>query len=132
MVIGRCRMRPLTMVFACAFLLALGLPAAAADSKVKAATKEVESGAKKVGQGVEETAKGIGKTVVEGAKSTGATLKETGEKAGKAVEHTAKSAWEQVRDGTVDFGRSVKKFFARLFGSSRSVTGTPGRGRAPG
>src|SRR2546425_1225029 len=76
MVIGRCRMRPLTMVFACAFLLALGLPAAAADSKVKAATKEVESGAKKVGQGVEETAKGIGKTVVEGAKSTGATRSE--------------------------------------------------------
>src|SRR2546426_7649331 len=84
-------MRPLTMVFACAFLLALGLPAAAADSKVKAATKEVESGAKKVGQGVEETAKGIGKTVVEGAKSTGETLKETGEKAGKAVEQDRKS-----------------------------------------
>src|SRR3989454_2161755 len=53
-VIGRCRMRPLAMVFACAFLLALGLPAAAADSKVKAATKEVESGAKKVGQRSEE------------------------------------------------------------------------------
>src|SRR5436309_15806950 len=113
----------MTLVFACVLLVVLAPPAFGADdSKVKAATKEVESGAKKigakkVGQGVEETAKGIGKTVVEGAKSTGATLKETGEKAGKAVEHTAKSAWEQVRDGTVDFGRSVKKFFARLFGS---------------
>src|SRR2546428_458918 len=93
MVIGRCRMRPLAMVFACVFLLALGLPAAAADSKVKAATKEVESGAKKVGQGVEETAKGIGKTVVQGAKSTGETPKETGGEAGEAVEHTGNGAW---------------------------------------
>lgn len=112
-------MRSLAMVCACALLLALALPAAAADdSKVKAATKEVEKGAKKigegkVGQGVEETAKGIGKTVVEGAKFTGEKAKE----AGKAVEPQAKNAWEQVRDGTVDFGRSVKNFFSRLLGS---------------
>lgn len=112
-------MRSLAIVCACALLLALALPAAAADdSKVKAATKEVEKGAKKigegkVGQGVEETAKGIGKTVVEGAKFTGEKAKE----AGKAVEPKAKNAWEQVRDGTVDFGRSVKNFFSRLLGS---------------
>jgi hypothetical protein len=123
-------MRPVTMVLASAFILALVLPASGADeSKVKAATKEVEAGAKKigegkVGQGVEETAKGIGKTVVEGAKFTGATLKEAGDKAGektkeasKAAEPQAKSAWRQVRDGAVDFGQSVKNFFSRLFGS---------------
>ncbi len=55
-------MRPMTGVSACALVLALALPASAADdSKVKAATQEVESGAKKIGagkigQGVEETA----------------------------------------------------------------------------
>ena len=111
------------MVFVCALLLALALPASAADdSRVKAATKEVEAGAKKigegnVGQGVEQTAKGIGKTIVEGAKFTGATLKEAGERTGekvkkarKVAEPEAKSAWEQVRDG-------VRSFFSRLFGS---------------
>ncbi len=51
-------------------------PAAAADeSKAKAATKQVEAGAHKIGDGkigpgVEETAKGIGNTIVEGSKLT--------------------------------------------------------------
>ncbi len=45
---------------------------AADDSKVKSATRQVETGAKKIGDGklgdgVEETAKGVGHTVVEGA-----------------------------------------------------------------
>ncbi len=89
---------------------------AADDSKVKAATGQVESGAKKIGdgkviEGVEETAKGIGNTVVEGAKFTGEKLKESGQ----AAEPQAKSAWEKVRDGAVDFGHGVKNFFARLF-----------------
>jgi hypothetical protein len=49
-------------------LLASGFAVAADDSKVKNATNQVESGAKKipdgkVGEGVEETVKGIGKTV---------------------------------------------------------------------
>src|SRR5438093_13437303 len=92
------------------------------DSKVKADTQEVESGAKKIGagkigQGVEETAKGIGKTIVEGAKFTGATLKEGGEKVGEAAEPKAKSAWGQVRDGAVSFGHGVKSSFARLSGN---------------
>lgn len=93
-------------------------PAVAADvSKAKAATEEVESGAKKigqgqVGQGVEETAKGIGHTVVEGAKFTGEKLKESG----KAAEPEAKSAWGKVKDGASDFGQSVKRFFTRMFG----------------
>jgi hypothetical protein len=98
-------------------LAAATTPAGAADdSKVKAATGQVESGARKIGQGkigegVEETAKGIGKTVEEGAKFTGEKLKESG----KAAEPRAKSAWENVRDGAVDFGHSVKNFFTRLF-----------------
>jgi len=112
-------MRLTTVALAVVFALGLVLPAAAADdSKVKAATRQVETGAKKIGEGkigegVEETAKGIGHTVVEGAKFSGEKIKE----GGQAAEPKAKSAWEQVRDGSVDFGRSVKNFFSRLFGS---------------
>src|SRR5438034_4582774 len=88
----------MTLVFACVLLFDLAPPALGADdSKVKAATKEVESGAKKigagkVGQGVEETAKGIGKTIVEGAKFTGATIKESGEKAGEKAKEASEAA----------------------------------------
>jgi len=123
-------MRPVIMVFACALLLAVArLVSAADDSKVKAATTEVETGAKKIGegkigQGIEETAKGIGRTILEGGKFTGTTLKETGDKAGekvkdagKVVEPKARGAWEQVRDGAASVGQSVKSFFSRLFGS---------------
>jgi hypothetical protein len=97
-------------------LLAVQTARAADDTKVNAATGQVESGAKKigeghVGQGVEETAKGIGNTVVEGAKYTGEKLKESG----KAAEPRAKSAWQNTRDGAVEFGHSVKNFFSRLF-----------------
>ena len=93
------------------------IPAVAADdSKVNAATRQVESGAKKIGagkigEGVEETARGIGNTAVEGAKFTGEKLKESG----KAAEPAARSAWENLRDGATAFGNSVKSFFARLF-----------------
>jgi hypothetical protein len=97
-------------------LLAAGSAAAADDAKVKEATRQVESGAKKVpdgkvGEGVEETAKGIGNTVVEGAKYSAEKLKE----AGKAAEPPAKSAWSNARDGAVEFGHSVKSFFTNLF-----------------
>ena len=93
------------------------MPAIAADdSKVKSATNQVETGAKKigagqVGEGVEQTAKGVGKTVEEGAKYTGEKLKE----AGKAAEPEAKSAGRNFRDSAVSFGSSVKNFFTRLF-----------------
>ena len=112
-------MRLATVLLAGAFALSLALSAFAADdSKVKAATRQVETGAKKIGdgkigEGVEETAKGIGHTIVEGAKFSGEKIKESGQ----AAEPKAKSAWEQVRDGSVDLGRSVKNFFSRLFGS---------------
>ncbi len=112
-------MRLATILLAGAFALSLALPAFAADdSKVKGATRQVETGTKKIGdgkigEGVEETAKGIGHTIVEGAKFSGEKIKE----GGQAAEPKAKSAWEQVRDGSVDLGRSVKTFFSRLFGS---------------
>jgi hypothetical protein len=103
------------LVLTLATLWALPAPAAD-DSKVKAATNQVESGAKKIGQGkvgegVEDTAKGVGKTVVEGAKFTGHKLEE----AGKAAEPKAKSTWQNVKDGASNFGQSVKGFFTRLF-----------------
>ena len=48
---------------------------------MKAGTRQVEKGAKKipegkVGEGVKETAKGVGKTVTEGAKYSGKKVKE--------------------------------------------------------
>ena len=92
-------------------------PALAADgSKVKEATRQVETGARKlgegkIGEGVEQTAKGIGNTVVEGAKLTGAKVKESG----KAAEPKARSAWESTKDSARAFGQSVKTFFSRLF-----------------
>ena len=93
------------------------LPALAADeSKVNAATQQVETGASRIGQGevgkgVEQTAKGVGNTVVEGAKFTGEKLKD----AGKAAAPPAKNTWENVKDGTSSFGYSVKNFFTGLF-----------------
>jgi hypothetical protein len=89
-------MKPLAIALACALAAGAALPTAAADdAKVKAATRQVETGAKKIGEGkigegVEETAKGIGGTVVEGAKFTGEKLKGA--------------------------GKGVKNFFGRLFG----------------
>ncbi len=99
--------------------LALVIPdatRAADDSRVKGATRQVESGAKEIGRGnigdgVPDTAKGIGKTIVEGAKFTGEKFKESGH----AAEPAAKSAWHGARDGAVAFGDSVKSFFTRLF-----------------
>jgi len=112
-------MKRLGLVIAFGFslsLLASGFAVAADDSKVRDATSQVESGAKKIpdgkiGAGVEETAKGIGHTVVEGAKYSGEKLKE----AGQSAEPPAKTAWGNARDGAVGFGHTVKGFFASLF-----------------
>jgi hypothetical protein len=105
------------------FVIALGLIAAVAapavaadDTKVKAATGQVETGARKigdgkVGDGVEETAKGIGHTVVEGAKYTGEKLKESGQ----AAEPEAKNTWHNLKGTANSFGTSVKNFFTTLF-----------------
>ena len=92
-------------------LLASGFALAADDSKVKAATKQVESGYGKVADGVEETAKGIGKTASDGAKYSGEKVKEAGE----AAVPPAKTAWGKTRDGAVGFGHTVKGFFTSLF-----------------
>jgi len=100
-----------------ALLAPAGAAMAADDSKVKAATGQVESGAKKIGQGrigdgVEETAKGIGKTVAEGAKFTGEKLKESG----RAAQPEAKSTWQNLKETANAFGGTVKSFFTSLFG----------------
>ena len=112
-------MKPFALVIVLVLPLSLlgsGSALAADDSKVKAATGQVESGAKKIpdgkiGEGVKETAKGIGNTVTEGAKYSGEKLKE----AGKAAEPPAKTAWGNARDGAVAVGHSVKGFFSNLF-----------------
>ena len=114
-------MKSVGLAVAFVFSLAALAPVAthaADDSKVKDATRQVESGARKigdgkVGEGVEETAKGVGKTVAEGARYTGDKLRESG----KAAEPEARSAWRSLRDGTVDFGRSVKRFVGKLIGT---------------
>ena len=77
-------MKRLGLVIVCMLalsLLASGFALAADESKVKAATQQVEKGAKKihqgkVGEGVKETAKGTGTTVSEGAKYSGNKVKE--------------------------------------------------------
>jgi hypothetical protein len=105
-----------------AVLGGLATPVTAADdSKVKSAGREVETGAKKIGDGklgtgVEETAKGVGHTVVEGTKFAGEKVKE----GGQAASPPAKSAWQHLKDGNVKqsadaFGSSVKNFFTRMF-----------------
>ena len=91
------------------------------ESKVKSAARQVETGAKRIGDGqlgtgVEETAKGVGHTVVEGAKFGGEKVKESGQ----AAAPPAKSAWQHLKEGSVKasadaFGSSVKRFFTRMF-----------------
>ncbi len=72
----------LSVLTALAMLGAAIAPAQAADdTKVKAATRQVDRGAQKigdgkVGEGAADMAKGIGKTVVEGAKFSGENIKE--------------------------------------------------------
>lgn len=109
--------RYITLMVLAAFVIVTPVEVFAADdSKVKSATRQVETGAKKigdgkVGEGVEETAKGIGHTVAEGAKYTGEKLKESG----KAAEPQAKSSWGSLKDGATSFGSSVKHFFTSFF-----------------
>jgi hypothetical protein len=112
-------MSRLFVIAAAAVILSssVGTAFAADDTKVKSATRQVEGGAKtigdgKVGTGVEETAKGVGNTVVEGAKYTGDKLKESA----KAAEPQAKDAWSNLKDSANSFGSSVKSFVTRLFG----------------
>jgi len=89
------------------------LVSAADTSNVAPATKQVESGAKQVGEGVEQTAKGVGNTVVEGAKVTGEKIQE----AEKSARPRLQRAWDQVKHGAEAAGASVQQFFQRLFGS---------------
>ena len=110
-------MRRSVIVIAAVVLVSFVAQAFAADeTKVKSATRQVEEGAKtigdgKLGTGVEETAKGVGNTVVEGAKYTGDKLKESAQ----AAEPQAKDAWSSLKDGANSFGASVRNFVTRLF-----------------
>ena len=100
-------MKPVRVLIVCAIplsLLAAGSALGADDSKVKAATNQVESGAKKIPDGVAETAKGVGHTVTEGAQYSGEKVKD----AEQAAAPPAKSAWGNARD-------SVATFFTSLF-----------------
>jgi len=75
-------MKVLLAILTAAVLAGSALPARAADdTKLKAATQQVQTGARKigdgeVGSGAKETAKGIGNTIVEGAKYSGHTIKD--------------------------------------------------------
>ena len=75
-------MKLLASILAAALVAGAVVPARAGDdTKVKAATQQVEAGARKIGvgrivPGVEETAKGIGNTIIEGAKYSGHALKD--------------------------------------------------------
>jgi hypothetical protein len=114
---GREMSRVLVIVVAVFIATAFAVTGFAADdSKVKSATRQVEEGAKtigdgKVGTGAEETAKGVGKTVVEGARYTGDKVKDSA----KAAEPQAKDAWESLKESANSFGASVKSFVTRLF-----------------
>lgn len=68
-------------VFLAVVALSSGAAGAADKSKVDAATKRVDSGAKQIGQGqvapgFKEMFTGVGHTVVEGAKFSGQNVKE--------------------------------------------------------
>ena len=75
-------MKRLIASLAVAVMAGSALPARAADdTKVKAATTQVQSGARqigdgKLGPGFEQTFKGVGNTIVEGAKYSGHTIKD--------------------------------------------------------
>lgn len=108
--------RLITIILVALVSVSFGESIAADDSKVKGATRQVERGAKtigegKVGTGAEETAKGVGNTVVEGAKYAGDKLKESA----RAAEPGAKDAWTSFKESANAFGTSVKRFFTRLF-----------------
>ena len=75
-------MKLLVTILTAAMLVGSALPARAADdTKVKAATAQVQSGARqigdgKLGPGFEQTFKGVGNTIVHGAKYSGHTIKD--------------------------------------------------------
>ena len=75
-------MKLLALILAAALVAGSALTARAADdTKVKAATEQVQDGARKVGdskvgQGFEQMFKGVGNTIVEGAKYSGHAIKD--------------------------------------------------------
>ena len=82
----RVRALGVAAAFVAVAALSCGAAGAADKTRVDQATKQVEQGAKQIGNGsvgpgVKQTAKGIGNTVVEGAKFSGENIKEFFKKA---------------------------------------------------
>ena len=75
-------MKLFAVVLTAALVVGSAMPACAADdTKVKAATQQVESGGRKIGDGqlgsgFEQMFKGVGSTIVEGAKYSGHAIKD--------------------------------------------------------
>jgi hypothetical protein len=75
-------MKLLALILAAALVVGSSPPVRAADdTKVKAATEQVEAGGRKIGDGklapgFEEMFKGVGNTIVEGAKYSGHAIKD--------------------------------------------------------
>lgn len=104
-------------------VVAFAPPASSADGdRLHEATEQVESGAKKTGEGITETASGPGQAGVEGTngalKAVAGTARGTARVVGRVsrnVGEGAKNAWETVRDRLVDFGDSVVRLVKRPF-----------------
>ncbi len=117
------QMIALLVVPALALIVAFGSPASAADpDRLGAATAQVESGAKKVGEGISETASGVGQTAVEvttvAAKTVVGTARGTARvvgRAGRNVGEGVTATWETVRDRLIDFGDDVVRLLKRPF-----------------
>jgi len=75
-------MKLFAVILIAALVAGSALPARAADdTKVKAATDQVQAGGRKIGDGqvgpgFEQMFKGVGNTIVEGAKYSGYTIKD--------------------------------------------------------
>ena len=75
-------MKLLPIILAGALVMGSALPVRAADdTKVKAATEQVQAGGRKIGDGqlgpgFEQMFKGVGNTIVEGAKYSGHAIKD--------------------------------------------------------
>ena len=75
-------MKLFAVVLTAALVAGSAMPARAADdTKVKAATQQVESGGRKIGDGqlgpgFEQMFKGVGNTIVQGAKYSGHAIKD--------------------------------------------------------
>ena len=110
-------MKFLLVVLSVMVLLApAGLTSAADDSKVKAATQQVETGAKKIGDG--QVGTGV-EADGQGHRQHGRRGREVHRREAQGVGQggraQAKSSWTSFKESANSFGHSVKNFFTTLF-----------------